>query len=717
MAAKKMKQYFPILFAIFLLIGVSGLFFGFPGRYLAVEISPILMGYAGAVYIFVLVNFIAAGATDPGVYPKRSEPEDDEDELRAPVYITVLIHDISVRMKWCSTCKFYRPPRVSHCSVCNNCIEKFDHHCPWVNNCVGRRNYQYFFLFLMLLTLHMINIFSFTLWAVILNQNGQSDGIIFGISIAVLVVDGLIFIPISGLFGFHISLVIRGRTTNEQVTGKFRSGVNPFDNGCKANCFHAMCSPQIPKYINRSDAVDYTKYNISPPYTVDNDNLSIRNVRIRENGSNAISAYTPRPIDNEKEIFPKRKGSLIPQGSSDESDTTSEPPQVRVITGNGRTESVRSELDPNRFRARVTPVHANQTCQPTDAIQYACIDGQLNNDDTSDSSGQNFEMTNMKGGNRTELNGSATTSLVTNGDAHHYHNDNNVNQNTEGESAENNDCDTAESPDQTFYKTDEILYDNFVMPKRKSSKVSENRDDEIHDESSSSSEGNSCAYITHDTPPGGRLNDPLANVNNCNNIPASDHITKSVDHDVCESGYVSTFNSTDQPLSTKDLTNKIELENAMRDIEANVALLHVTDSAETLKKDDIIMSQKACERNGHLDSDCSQQFDSLNENHQLNNISKSARKKLPLGGGKLGHRGRGRSKYERLQKTGHVSTLVGKFEQQSTDQSKSDVQRLKLKVRGDQLPMSKIKGHNNRIDQNETQCSKTENARLLVKLA
>ncbi|XP_032899843.1 palmitoyltransferase ZDHHC8 [Amblyraja radiata] len=249
----KPTKYIPVSTAAALLVGASTLFFAFTCPWLTNEISPAIPVYNGLVFLFVLANFSMATFMDPGIFPRAHEDEDKDDDFRAPLYKNVEIKGIQVRMKWCATCHFYRPPRCSHCSVCDNCVEDFDHHCPWVNNCIGRRNYRYFFLFLLSLSIHMVGVFIFGL-IYVLNHIEELSTPCTAITMAVMCVAGLFFIPVVGLTGFHMVLVARGRTTNEQVTGKFRGGVNPFTRGCCGNVEYVLCIPLAPKYI-----VDYKK--------------------------------------------------------------------------------------------------------------------------------------------------------------------------------------------------------------------------------------------------------------------------------------------------------------------------------------------------------------------------------------------------------------------------------------------------------------------------
>ncbi|XP_074854188.1 palmitoyltransferase ZDHHC5 [Carettochelys insculpta] len=249
----KPSKYVPVSAAAIFLVGATTLFFAFTCPGLSLYISPIIPIYNAIVFLFVLANFSMATFMDPGIFPRAEEDEDKEDDFRAPLYKTVEIKGIQVRMKWCATCRFYRPPRCSHCSVCDNCVEEFDHHCPWVNNCIGRRNYRYFFLFLLSLTVHIMGVFGFGLLYV-LCQVEELYGVRMAVTMAVMCVAGLFFIPVAGLTGFHVVLVARGRTTNEQVTGKFRGGVNPFTNGCCKNVSRVLCSSPAPRYLGRPKA-------------------------------------------------------------------------------------------------------------------------------------------------------------------------------------------------------------------------------------------------------------------------------------------------------------------------------------------------------------------------------------------------------------------------------------------------------------------------------
>ncbi|KAF6171854.1 hypothetical protein GIB67_007375 [Kingdonia uniflora] len=100
----------------------------------------------------IMVLLLLTSGTDPGIVPRNlhsPEPEDDDyaclsSELpgnqagpsRLPPPKDILVNGIIVKVKYCHTCMLYRPPRCSHCSICNNCVERFDH--PWVGQCIGK---------------------------------------------------------------------------------------------------------------------------------------------------------------------------------------------------------------------------------------------------------------------------------------------------------------------------------------------------------------------------------------------------------------------------------------------------------------------------------------------------------------------------------------------------------------------------------------------------
>ncbi|XP_078124004.1 palmitoyltransferase ZDHHC18-B isoform X1 [Sander vitreus] len=255
-----------------LIVITSGLFFIFDCPFLVKHLTSCIPVIGGGLFVFVVITLLQTSLTDPGILPRATPDEAADIEKQIdntgnasyrppPRTKEVLINQQVVKLKYCFSCKMFRPPRTSHCSLCDNCVERFDHHCPWVGNCVGKRNYRFFYTFIVSLSFLTAFIFGCVTTHLALRAQG-GKGLVFALqespgSAVELVICFFSVWSILGLSGFHTYLVASNLTTNEDIkgswSGKSGEGVtNPYSHkNIFINCCSVLCGPMPPSLIDR----------------------------------------------------------------------------------------------------------------------------------------------------------------------------------------------------------------------------------------------------------------------------------------------------------------------------------------------------------------------------------------------------------------------------------------------------------------------------------
>ncbi|PWN27374.1 zf-DHHC-domain-containing protein [Jaminaea rosea] len=236
----------PFLASLFVTLALGGLWLGFEAPYQWREASPAIPLIFGYLFAGTVVNMGVTAGRDPGVLPRGVDEEpilalpdgDDQDTSRRNDALAIPMPRIvrvrngrDLTVKWCETCRLYRPPRASHCRVCDNCVEAIDHHCTFLNTCIARRNYMSFFAFLGLalatcaygVVFCALHLYWLTLPSDSPSGRGGGKSGLGG-ALGTSPMSGVLFVlillvmgPLTTLTSYHVRLIMMGRSTVEQV--------------------------------------------------------------------------------------------------------------------------------------------------------------------------------------------------------------------------------------------------------------------------------------------------------------------------------------------------------------------------------------------------------------------------------------------------------------------------------------------------------------------
>jgi len=195
---------------------------------------------------------------DPGFIPPNTSMLDNETQLLLErhyeweeIVREVETENGTVLQKFCRTCKLWRPPRASHCSVCDKCVSRFDHHCPMVGACIGKNSYRFFLGFLFCAGVAGIALLSSAVvWIINLNLAEPDNWIsnwrlwvVFGLSFLYFYVASVMV-----FFSIHCGFACFDTTTKERMQRKKTTPPPPIFTGkkkvpCGTFYHEVLCAP------------------------------------------------------------------------------------------------------------------------------------------------------------------------------------------------------------------------------------------------------------------------------------------------------------------------------------------------------------------------------------------------------------------------------------------------------------------------------------------
>jgi hypothetical protein len=241
----------------------AGLFIGFNGEYITEHWTKAILIVAGVLALLVLIFLILGSFRDPGIIRRHFRSQFYSYERKTSrIFQLGFIRDY----KYCGTCSIMRPIRSSHCHDCNNCVERCDHHCPWIGNCVGKRNYKYFYCFVIILTFMLLYLEGFCIahiWKYLydnlkdndekLDRDKRNHIVAYSLCDLImslyLIIYGIVCLAFTlSLLFYHNILVATNTTTKELLKNTWENPFgNPYNRKFGYNLYNAMF-PEIKKY-------------------------------------------------------------------------------------------------------------------------------------------------------------------------------------------------------------------------------------------------------------------------------------------------------------------------------------------------------------------------------------------------------------------------------------------------------------------------------------